>query len=74
MDALIVYIDQTKKYTHIEPPAARKPRATLPSAELPGQRDWTFLLGAITKDGDQFFSRFEEYGIACHAKHFILNL
>jgi len=29
-------------------------------------------LGAITEDGDRFFSRFEEYVTADHAKHFIL--
>jgi len=32
------------------------------------------LLGAITEDGDRFFSRFEEYVTAEHAKHFILAL
>ncbi len=31
-------------------------------------------MGAITKDGDRFFSRFEEYVTAEHAKHFILAL
>jgi transposase len=30
-------------------------------------------LGANTEDGDRFFSRFEEYVIADHAKHFILE-
>jgi len=32
------------------------------------------LLGAITEDGDRFFSRFTEYVTAEHAKHFILAL
>ncbi len=32
------------------------------------------MLGAITEDGDRFFSRFEEYVTAEHAKHFILVL
>ncbi|SEP16944.1 Transposase [Halogranum amylolyticum] len=32
------------------------------------------LLGAITENGDRFFSRFEEYVTADHAKHFILAL
>ena len=31
-------------------------------------------MGAITEDGDRFFSRFEEYVTAAHAKHFILSL
>jgi hypothetical protein len=43
-----------------------------PSVELSGQRDWTCLLGAITEDGDRFFSRFTEYVTANHAKYFIL--
>ena len=29
--------------------------------------------GAITENGDRFFSRFEEYVTAEHAKHFILT-
>ncbi len=32
------------------------------------------MLGAITEDGNRFFSRFEEYVTAKHAKHFILAL
>jgi transposase len=32
------------------------------------------LLGAITENGERFFSRFEEYVTADHAKHFILAL
>ena len=32
------------------------------------------LLGAITEDGDRFFSRFEEYVTADHAKRFIFEL
>jgi transposase len=31
-------------------------------------------LGAITEDGDRFFSRFTEYVTGEHAKHFILAL
>jgi len=31
-------------------------------------------LGAITEDGDRFFSRFTEYVTAEHAEHFILAL
>ena len=31
-------------------------------------------MGAITEDGDRFFSRFKEYVTAEHAKHFILAL
>jgi transposase len=31
-------------------------------------------LGAVTADGDRFFSRFTEYVTADHAKHFILAL
>ena len=50
------------------------PRGTPSSVELSGQRDWTWLLGAITKDGDRLFSRFTESVIADHAKHFILAL
>ncbi len=32
------------------------------------------MLGAITEDGDRFFSRLPEYVTADHAKHFILAL
>jgi len=32
------------------------------------------LLGAVTDDGQSFFSRFPEYVTADHAKHFILAL
>ncbi|QLH82053.1 IS630 family transposase [Halosimplex pelagicum] len=74
MDAKIVCIDQTKKSVQVEPRAAWFPRGTRPSVELSGQRDWTCLLGAITEDGDCFFSRFTEYVTADHAKHFILAL
>nr|WP_206335677.1 IS630 family transposase [Natronolimnobius sp. AArcel1] len=74
MDATVVCIDQTKKSVQVEPRAAWFPRGTRPSVELSGQRDWTCLLGAITEDGDRFFSRFEEYVTAEHAKHFILAL
>ena len=58
----------------VEPRAAWFPRGTRPTVELSGQRDWTCLLGAITEDGDRFFSRFDEYVTAEHAKHFILAL
>jgi len=74
MDATVVCIDQTKKSVQVEPRAAWFPRGTRPSVELSGQRDWTCLLGAITEDGDRFFSRFTEYVTAEHAKHFILAL
>ena len=74
MDATVVCIDQTKKSVRVEPRAAWFPEGTRPSVALSGQRDWTCLLGAITEDGDRFFSRFEEYVTAEHAKHFILAL
>jgi len=74
MDATVVCIDQTKKSVQVEPRAAWFPRGTRPSVELSGQRDWTCLLGAITEDGDRFFSRLTEYITAEHAKHFILAL
>lgn len=74
MDATVVCIDQTKKSVQVEPRAAWFRRGTRPSVELSGQRDWTCLLGAITENGDRFFSRFEEYVTADHAKHFILAL
>jgi transposase len=81
MDATVVCIDQTKKSVQVEPRAAWFPRGTggfrgvpRPAVELSGQRDWTCLLGAITEDGDRFFSRFTEYVTADHAKHFILAL
>lgn len=61
MDATVVCIDQTKKSVQVEPRATWFPRGTRPAVELSGQRDWTCLLGAITEDGDRFFSRFEEY-------------
>ncbi|ELY96265.1 transposase [Natrialba taiwanensis DSM 12281] len=74
MDATVVCIDQPKKSVQVEPRAAWFSRGTRPTVELSGQRDWTCLLGAITEDGDRFFSRFEEYVTAKHAKHFILAL
>ena len=74
MDATVVCIDQTKKSVRTEPRAAWFPRGTRPSVELSGQRDWTCVLGAITENGDRFFSRFEEYVTTEHAKHFILAL
>jgi transposase len=54
--------------------AAWFPRGTWPSVELSEQRDWTCLLGAITEDGERFFSRFTEYVTTDHAKHFIVAL
>jgi len=74
MDATVVCIDQTKKSVQVEPRAAWFPRGTRPSIELSGQRDWTCLLGAVTENGDCFFSRFTEYVTADHAKHIILSL
>jgi transposase len=74
MDPTVVCIDQTKQSVRVEPRAAWFPEGTRPSVALSGQRDWTCLLGAITEDGDRFFSRFEEYVTAEHAKHFILAL
>ncbi|MFB6199013.1 MAG: IS630 family transposase [Halobacteriaceae archaeon] len=74
LDAMIVCIDQTKTSVQVEPRAAWFPRGSRPSVELSGQRDWTCLLGAVTEDGRQFFSRFTEYVTAEHAKHFILAL
>jgi len=56
MDATVVCIDQTKKSVQVEPSAAWFPRGTRPSVELSGQHGWTCLLGAITEDGDRFFS------------------
>jgi transposase len=50
------------------------PEGTRPSVALSGQRDLTCVLGAITEDGDRFFSRVEEYVTAEHARHFILAL
>jgi hypothetical protein len=74
MDATVVCIDQTKKSVRTEPRAAWLPHGTRSSVELSGQRDWTCVLGAITVLGDRFFSRFEEYVTAEHAKHFIFAL
>ena len=74
MDATVVCLDQTKKSVQVEPRAAWFPRGTRPSVDLSGQRDWTCLLGAITENGDRFFSRFDEYVTGDHAKHFILVL
>jgi transposase len=71
MDATAVCIDQTKKSVRVEPRAAWFPEGTRPSVALSGHRDWTCVPGAITEDGDRFFSRFEEHVAAEHAKHFI---
>jgi len=73
MDASVVCIDQIKKSVQVEPRAAWFPRGTRPSVELSGQRDWMYLLGAITEGGDHFFSRVTEYGTAEHAKQIILT-
>jgi hypothetical protein len=73
MDATVVYIDQTKQSVQAKPRAAWFLRGTRPSVELSGQRDWTCLLGAITENGDCFFSRFTEYVTAEYAKYFILT-
>lgn len=74
MDATVVCVDQTKKSVRVEPSAAWFRRGTRPTVELSGKRDWTCLLGAVTEDGDRFFSRFTEYITGEHAKHFILAL
>jgi len=74
MDAIVVCIDQTKTSVQFEPRTVWFPHGTRPAVELSGQRDWTCLLGAITEDGDRFFSRFTEYVTADHAKRFILAL
>lgn len=74
MDAKLVCIDQTKTSVRGEPSAAWFPAGANPSIALSGQRDWTCLLGAVTDAGETFFSRFQEYVTADHAKHFILAL
>ena len=74
MDATAVCIDQTERSVAVEPRAAWFPRGTRPSVELSGQRDWTCFPEPITEDGDRFFSRFEQYVTAEHAKHFTLAL
>jgi hypothetical protein len=66
MGTPVVCIDQTKKSVQFEPRATWFPRGTRPAVELPGQRDWTCLLGAITL-GNRFFSRFTEYVIDADA-------
>ncbi len=58
----LVCLDQTKKSSEVELRAARHAAFR----GLPGQRDWTCLLGAITESGDRFSSRFEEYVTAEH--------
>ena len=72
MDATVVCIDQTKTSVNGDPTQAWFERNSRPSVELSGLRDWTCLLGAVTEDGESFFSRFPEYVTAEHAKHFIL--
>jgi hypothetical protein len=74
LDAKVVCIDQTKTSVRGEPSAAWFPAGENPSIALSGQRDWTCLLGAVTDAGETFFSRFQEYVTADHAKHFILAL
>ena len=73
-DATVVCIDQTRASVQVEPRKAWFPKGSRPAVELSGQRDWTCVLGAITEDGDAFFSQTEEYITAQHAKHFILAL
>ena len=74
MDATVACIDQIKEPVAVETRAAWFPRGTRPSVELSGQRDWTCFPEPITEDGDRFFSRFEQYVTAEHAKHFSLLL
>ena len=74
MDAKVVCIDQTKTSVNGDPTQAWFERNSRPNVELSGLRDWTCLLGAVTEDGESFFSRFPEYVTAQHAKHFILPL
>ena len=74
MDATVVCIDQTKASVQVEPRAAWFRRGMRPTVEPSGQREWTCVLGAITEDGERFFSRCTEYITAEHAKHFILAL
>jgi hypothetical protein len=74
MDATVVSIDQAKDSVQVEPRAARKPGGTRPRVELSGQFDWTCLLGAITEDGEWFFSQFTEYVTADHVTHVTLTL
>jgi len=74
MDAKVVCIDQTKTSVNGDPTQAWFERNSRPNVELSGLRDWTCLLGAVTEDGESFFSRFPEYVTAEHAKHFILAL
>jgi transposase len=74
MDAKVVCIDQTKTSVNGDSTQAWFERNSRPSVELSGLRDWTCLLGAVTEDGESFFSRFPEYVTAEHAKDFILSL
>jgi hypothetical protein len=73
-DTTIDCIDQIKKSAQVETRTAWFPRCTRPYVKLSGQRNWTCLLGTITKDGDRFFSRFSMYVTAYHTKHLILAL
>jgi len=68
MDARVVCLDQIEKSVQVVPHAAWFPCGTRPTVELSGQRGWTCLLGASTKDGDCFFSQFTEYVTPDHAK------
>ena len=74
MDAIVVYIDQTKTLVNGDPTQAWFKRNPRPSAELSGLRDWTGLPGAIPEDGESLFFRFPEYITAEHAKHIIFAL
>jgi transposase len=71
MDATVVCIDQTKKSVQVEPRGFRAARDRPSSCQdnATGRVCW-----ARSPDGDRFFSRFEEYVTADHAKHFILAL
>jgi transposase-like protein len=70
VDATVVCIGQTKNMSILNRVPRGFRRHTTAFA-LSGQRDWTWSLGTITKDGDRFFSRFDKYVTAEHAKHFI---
>ena len=74
MDATVVCVDRTENTVGAEAHTASFPHSTWSAVELPGQRDWTCLPGAITGNGDRVFARFEAYVTAKHAKHFILTL
>lgn len=72
MDATVVYVGQRKNSERVEPCSAWFPCGTRPSVELPGQRDWTCVLGAIAESSDRFCPRFDEYVTVTHATDFTL--